>query len=96
LVSFVICILLPLTSVADPYIYYTDPDPDPDPALFSIYGSGSRSRLFDDTKIIFSICCSKKDSSLFHISFDYEGIPLKEMKKMEKTSNKSEKSLKSV
>jgi len=26
-------------SVADPYIYYTDPDPDP--ALFVIYGSGS-------------------------------------------------------
>jgi len=40
-------------SVADPYIYYTDPDP----ALFVIYGSGSGSgsgsRLFYDTKIIF-------------------------------------------
>jgi len=45
------------SSVADPYIYYTDPDP----ALFVIYGSGygygsgsgSGSRQFYDTKIIF-------------------------------------------
>jgi len=50
---------------------------DPDLALFSIYGSGSRP--FYDTKINvfhFFIKCS----CLFHVSFDYEEIPLKEMK----------------
>jgi len=29
---------------------------------------------------------------MFHISFDYAGMCLKEMKKVEKTSNKFEKS----
>jgi hypothetical protein len=62
------------------------PDPDLDPALFSIYGSGSRSGsgswLFDDIKI--KIKKIKKDFCLFHISFDYEGIPYKEMKKIGK------------
>jgi len=50
---------------------------DPDPALFAIYGSGSGYRLFNDTKIIFS----QTISCLFHISFDYEGIPFKDMKR---------------
>ena len=72
-------------SVADPYIKYTDPDP----ALFVIYGSGSR--LFYDTKIIF-LNFFFEFSNLYHISFDYEGIPLKQMKKFEKISNKFLKS----
>jgi len=47
------------SSVADPYIYYTDTDlyTDPEPALFCNlqihFGSGSGSRLFYDTKINF-------------------------------------------
>jgi len=56
--------------------------------FFSIYGSGSG--LFIDSKIIFF----KINSFLIHtgISFDHEGIPLKEMKNLENTSNKFEKS----
>ena len=66
------------TSVADPYIEYTDPEP----ALFSIYGS--ESRLFIDTQIMFSNFF-KKNSCLIHISFDHEKIPLKEIKNLVKT-----------
>jgi len=73
-----------------------------------IYGSRSGSIPFFNIRIQIQIQAfwwhknnfftffSIKGSSLFHISFDYVGIPLKEMKKMEKTSNKFEKSSKSV
>jgi len=79
---------IPRGSVADPYIYYTDPDP----ALFVIYGSGpgSGSRLFYDTKKIFfyNFFFNIPIYTRYHISFDYEGIPLKQMKKFEKITNK--------
>jgi len=46
-------------------------------------------RLFYDLKIIYSI---QKNSCLFHISFTYGGHPSTEMKNLEKTSTKLEKS----
>jgi len=47
-------------------------DPDPDPGCFIIHDT---KRIFSNFYFLFS--------NLYHISFDYEGISLKQMTKFE-------------
>jgi len=56
-------------------------DPDPEPAFFQYTDPDP---VFLMTQKYFFENVFKKESCLFHISFHYEGIPLKEMKKRKK------------